>query len=372
MGFAYRQASPDIKPRIKRVADVWRHRQIFPEDVLDKIDEALSDTKKPSVRGAFGGLGGLGSSKFGQSSAPELPSVLSKLASIHKDLSHFTKIADSSLEKANKEYSNTVESDTLPAPKEYARKMQELEPLMVAARLNLTKRITARKEFIEQLNSLASASEILLKEDNDRLEKLESKVENVREIQLELNDMVAPDQQSNTVDNHHPANSKSTTPPFDSKSSGSSRSSHNTPFSFSNDGDENNSETEENANENGARSSTPPAPFLYNKNDSAFGGFSVVDEENQTSTSSFGNSNNSAPKINFDASAPTYADSSDEESDSNLPNKRAKLDSDNDDSKSQSSTSGNNSSTATSFAGLDPKVAQFLSSFAKGALPGSD
>lgn len=82
LGYVYRQASADIKPRIKRVADVWRQRQVFPEDVLDKIDAALLDTRKP------GGGFGFGSGKFGDSSssssAPELPPILSKLASLHK------------------------------------------------------------------------------------------------------------------------------------------------------------------------------------------------------------------------------------------------------------------------------------------------
>lgn len=342
LGYVYRQASADIKPRIKRVADVWRQRQVFPEDVLDKIDAALLDTRKP------GGGFGFGSGKFGDSSssssAPELPPILSKLASLHKNLTAATGLSNVSLKTANDDYQSIVESDNLPAPKEYASKLALLEPRLLSAHVNLTKRLNARREFIDQLISLTRSNEVLLNEDEELLKELDAKKAKVHELKTELVDMIGED----AVDTVS-SNSRSETPIDNWASRGSGRNLGGSAFKF-------NDEAE--ADEIGARTTTPPAPPLQGR-DNTFGGFSIVDDND-----TFENGSNHK----VDTSVPEYVESSDESDSESRPNKRAKVD----DKASTSTDTLENGATPSLLGALDPKVAQFLSSIAKGgSFPGS-
>lgn len=123
-----------------------------------------------------------------------------------------------SLKTANDDYQSIVESDNLPAPKEYASKLALLEPRLLSAHVNLTKRLNARREFIDQLISLTRSNEVLLNEDEELLKELDAKKAKVHELKTELVDMIGED----AVDTVS-SNSRSETPIDNWASRGSGR-----------------------------------------------------------------------------------------------------------------------------------------------------
>lgn len=372
MGFTFRQTSnADTKSRIKRVADVWRQRNIFSEDVLNKVEQAFTEPKRLGGSLKFGAAAG-SSSRFGQLSSTsatpaELPAFLSKLLTMHKSLTASIAVSDLSSKTVLADYTALVESDSLPAPKEYSKKLSNLEPRLISAHANLSKQISARRDLIDQLKSLAESSESLLKEDEDKLKDLEQKQLKVKDLRNDLSEMLGYEEE--TKESEH-STEGSTTPPFEppiSKHGGST--SKSSTFLYEDDSEGNSLAT---------GTSTPPAP-PSDPTDKTFGGFSIVDDdddEKETTTSQASHRNNGRKSVTFDTSAPTYASSSEsEESDDERshPLKRQKLKAGEKDLNKESGNFTNTTQTSKGpdsnikgFEGLDPKIAQFLSSFAKG------
>lgn len=372
IAFAYRQSSPEIKAKIKRVVDVWKQRNIFSEDLVNKLYDSFSETstRKPGS--------GISSLNFGQgltNQKIDLPPFLSKLSTMYNIMTSSITLSESSLKTANRDYESIVNSDTLPPPKEYAQKLAQLDPRLTTAQINLTKRITSRRDLIEQLKSLANSSEELLHEDEMALKDLETKKENVSNLREELDGML--------VDLGDPKTSTSNSSPSPIAYNNQSNASHKSVSAGLGD-----DEISDNENIN-----TPPAPPSSYPDDT-FGGFSIVDDEDDdTSSKNYNNHANSTSRLSpntdgfpsskienqskLDDTVPEYAESTSGSEDESRNNhkqriKRTKLDNSekNEDTKNEIESTPQNSS---GIEGLDPKIAQFLSNIAKsGSLLGSN
>lgn len=287
----------------------------------------MNEPSNPRKGGLFG------NSKLGGSS-PELPPFLSKLSTLYKTLTTSISASDISTKTATTEYEALIDSDTPPVPAEYAKRLAILEPKIASAHLNLSNSVNARRDLIAQLESLASSSRELLKEDEKKLKDIEEKRSKVQELRSELDFMLV---NNNGAASDGINKEESTTPP------GSPPSSSNTApqasFLY-----------EEDADEEANQISTPPAPP---SNDATFGGLSFEPEESDIGEN-LEEYKPQAPQITkpVNDSIPTYVESSsdeDEDDDSKKENgptvKRAKIE--------QPATS------------INPQIAQFLSSLAK-------
>jgi regulator of Ty1 transposition protein 103 len=200
LGLAYKAVSNEVRGKIKRVVDVWRQRSIFSEGVLYKIEGQLHHSSGASGNNGGGNVGGskLSTGKLNLGDAfgtdPEIPPSLVKLASAQKDLTAAVSASTTAKTIATKQYTDLFDGNTLPEPKEYARLLDALSPLIATAVRGVDKSISARRELLAQLQSLVSSNEALLREELKTARDLKEKAERVVETKTEIESMIAEEE----------------------------------------------------------------------------------------------------------------------------------------------------------------------------------
>lgn len=150
-----------------------------------------------------------GSSKLGDAFGDEVPAALVKLSKAQRDLTAAATVATGSTATAVKSYGDLIDGDTLPAPQEYSAKLAQLETVVGKAQSDVEKSLRARTELLAQLQSLVESNEAMRGEEQQKLADLKAKMSKVLETKVEINDMLMEEGGGAGGE----AETKSTTPP---------------------------------------------------------------------------------------------------------------------------------------------------------------
>lgn len=142
---------------------------------------------------------------LGDAFRDEIPPSLVKLSKVQKELTAAIVLSTATTTAAIKDYEDLLEGNALPAPQEYANRLNVLEPIVAKASSNLEKTIRARTELLAQLQSLVDSNQTMLKEEQTKLSDLKTKMARVLETKIEINDMLIEEGQTQE---------RSTTPPI--------------------------------------------------------------------------------------------------------------------------------------------------------------
>ncbi|CUS14197.1 unnamed protein product [Tuber aestivum] len=193
---AYRNSTPDIQNKIRRVIEVWRQRAIFEPDVQGSIEQRLDDVdkgkssassgatgRKPLLGGAFGGSFGGG----GGSSAPlEFTPILNS----HKGLMLKNSSATIAVSSAGSEYQKQFDSDTLPVAPVYAARLSSLLKTLDSAHIAVKGAIEARETHIRNLERLLSQNKASLEKDKNTLKDIVAKHQRTETTKQEVEIMI--------------------------------------------------------------------------------------------------------------------------------------------------------------------------------------
>ncbi|KAK7203754.1 RNA polymerase II-binding domain-containing protein [Myxozyma melibiosi] len=205
----YRQTNADLQAKIRRVVDVWRQRDIFARSVLDDIQNRLNDAdqKKPKAAAGSRRLGqGM---TFGMGLAPEI----SKLSSLHGQVNSRASTFGASFESASKSFSDLVDAEALPAPTEYASRIESVLKALESAKSASAELAKAREEFIGQLQSLVDINKAALEAERKQRDELEEKGKHMLGLKDDIQEMLSgkPSEEANGSSSGS-SNSNSTAP----------------------------------------------------------------------------------------------------------------------------------------------------------------
>lgn len=188
----YRQVPKDIKDRIKRVIDVWKQRMVFPPETLEMIDKkVLTEPGAPSSSSGMAGGSSLlnNISGFGGSMSV-IPSALKQLTSLQSRLEDNETKVQKLRDPVIKEYSELFDTEALPAPPAYAKKLSSLLTNLESATTSTQKSIATRKDVLSHLKSLVETNEASLKKEESLLSDLDEKLKHTKETKTEVEGML--------------------------------------------------------------------------------------------------------------------------------------------------------------------------------------
>ncbi|ODQ64293.1 DUF618-domain-containing protein [Nadsonia fulvescens var. elongata DSM 6958] len=199
---AYRKSSPEIKSKIKRVVEVWKQRSIFPAQTINDIESKLKNIGatppalgSPSSRSMLqGGLSMLSSS--GSSVPSELVDFVASFRSAHAKSTS----ADILVASSTSEYTNLVESDALPAPEVYSAKLAVIINSLTKASDIALEAKQERLSFINKLEGLLNTAKSALKSDEDSLKQIMEKKNEAIELKKELDGDIDPTERVTSAD----------------------------------------------------------------------------------------------------------------------------------------------------------------------------
>lgn len=187
----YKVVPKDIKEKIKRVIDVWKQRTVFSQPVLDDIDsKTFSSGGAPNTGGGSNLLGG----NLGGFGGPMIPPSLKQLTSLQKLLDDSGPKAESAYDPAVKEYTNLFESESLPAPPAYSKSLASLLSTLESTMESTKKSVGTRKEILSHLKTLVETNESKLENEQTRITDLENKISHTKETKTEVDSMLVSDQ----------------------------------------------------------------------------------------------------------------------------------------------------------------------------------
>ncbi|RPB02122.1 DUF618-domain-containing protein [Choiromyces venosus 120613-1] len=193
---AYRNSTPDIQNKIRRVIEVWRQRAIFEPDVQSSIEQRLDDVdkgksnassgatgRKPLLGGAFGG-------SFGGSGSSSAPLEFTPILNSHKGLALKNSSATIAVGSANSEYQKQFDTETLPVPPVYAARLSSLLKTLDSAHIAVKGAIEARETHIRNLERLLSQSKTALENDKNTLKDIVTKRQKTETTKQEVEMMI--------------------------------------------------------------------------------------------------------------------------------------------------------------------------------------
>lgn len=174
---AYRQVPQNIKDKIKRVVDVWRQRSIFDNSIIDTLEQRINSGVIPKQG-------------FGLSMVPP---ALKEVATLQESIDHHSS-ADQFYQNAVKSFDELFDSDALPAPPVYSKKLGELEKNIEDTLTHHQKSIASRKKMIEELKKMAEKHEQMIVYQEAHSEELNTKLQKVKETKKEVDEMQVGDE----------------------------------------------------------------------------------------------------------------------------------------------------------------------------------
>lgn len=145
--------------------------------------DADQNKPKPTAGGRRLGQG----MTFGMGLAPEI----SKLSSAFGQINSRANTFGTSLEAANKNYAFLVDADALPAPAEYASRIESVLLTLETAKTASEELIKARKDFIAQLESLTSVHKSALEAELKQQVGLQEKEAHMLSLKEDIQEMVS-------------------------------------------------------------------------------------------------------------------------------------------------------------------------------------
>lgn len=204
----YKQVPKDVKERIKRVIDVWKQRMVFPPETLEVIDNKVltapaASSSSSQMAGGSSLLNNI--SGFGGGGMSVIPSSLKQLTSVQKALDENETKVQNLRDPITKEYSDLFDTEALPAPPAYAKKLASLLTNLEMATASTKKVIATRKDVLSHLKTLIETNEAALKNEDSFLSELDEKLKHTKETKTEVEGML--------VGSEADVEAESTTPP---------------------------------------------------------------------------------------------------------------------------------------------------------------
>ncbi|KAK4152939.1 RNA polymerase II-binding domain-containing protein [Chaetomidium leptoderma] len=167
---AYKGAPADVQGKLRRVVDVWGERNIFDKEVLQDLDNRLSEIDKARPAANVGGFGG---HAFSSSSGPAVPPELTPLVAPQQAVDKTLQPMKNSLKTANTDYEKSADPATTSAalPVQAAR-LSGLLKTLANAEGAVTQCIRARKDLIKELEKILATNREVLDTDEKRMMEL--------------------------------------------------------------------------------------------------------------------------------------------------------------------------------------------------------
>lgn len=158
---AYKSATLDVQGRIRRVAEVWRDRQVFEPSILSDIESRIGQVDQARGSGKKSTLGGTLSSSIQPSVAPELQPLVSNHASLTRSENTSASV-NTAIAEDDKFDQSDAEKPTLPVQ---ANRLGALLKAVANAEGAVAERVKARKSVIQDLEKLIESHRAKLIED---------------------------------------------------------------------------------------------------------------------------------------------------------------------------------------------------------------
>ncbi|OLL22843.1 UPF0400 protein [Neolecta irregularis DAH-3] len=185
METVFRQGSNDLQGKVKRVVDVWRQRQVFPADTLQRIDETIALMDKGKGNGAVYGT-------LPRTSLPTLPMPpeLTKLVKAQQNLTASMSSNTLAISTASRAFSDIIESEQMPNPPVLAHKLQNLINSLGEAFKAATAAVSTREELVNQLTQLLDANKGALEAERLQLKDVQAKQFRATTLLQEVEEMI--------------------------------------------------------------------------------------------------------------------------------------------------------------------------------------
>ncbi|OLN97489.1 UPF0400 protein [Colletotrichum chlorophyti] len=166
---AYKGAPAEIQGKLKRVVDVWKDRFIFDASIQQAIDSRLDELDKArgTAKATFTGpvMGG-----------PTVPAELSPLTTAFQNVSKLNLPTKTAIGTANQDFEKVTDPSTpVPSAPVYAARLNGLLKSLASAEGAVAECVKARKDLIEELEKLLSATQEALANDERQYAELTSR-----------------------------------------------------------------------------------------------------------------------------------------------------------------------------------------------------
>lgn len=186
---SYKGASVEVQQKLKRVADVWRHRSTFGRATVQELEEKIKTLDAERVEKS-GGVGGkLGGSLFGGSGS--VPAELDGVAKNQVMVSKAEAGLKSKVDKVGEEYARMTDPSTpTPTAPMHAAQLNKLMKTLAEAQGAVEASINARRELLEGLERLVESNKAKLEADEVTLRETGEKWESINVKRKEVEDAI--------------------------------------------------------------------------------------------------------------------------------------------------------------------------------------
>ncbi|KAL3424887.1 DUF618 domain-containing protein [Phlyctema vagabunda] len=182
---AYKGATNDVQQKLRRVVEVWRHRQIFEIPIQDAIEsriDELDKTKSSTVR--------KGGSIF-SSNTSAVPAELTPLVAPQQTVSKLVLSTKTSVNSANLDYDKLTDpAAATPSAPVHAARLNGLLKTLANAEGAVAEGIKARKLLIEGLEKILDSNRIALAAEETQLNILSNRRSETDSKKKEVEDSI--------------------------------------------------------------------------------------------------------------------------------------------------------------------------------------
>lgn len=213
----YASLDPTIQPKVGRLIGVWEQRHVFSALVISDLREAVKAASSPNAS-ASATLAA--SASANTPLAPTINSV-PDLRLLTETYLHLNKLVDITLETLSqvgmmsKTYLSPTSSESLPAPREYISKLNQLEQLCKSSTANIEELKKVRLDAIKQLDGLRANINDSLQGDEGKLNIIQKRLTALKETRSELFDMINGEKETEPSGPGSEPESEPEAPPLD-------------------------------------------------------------------------------------------------------------------------------------------------------------
>ncbi|BFZ60344.1 hypothetical protein YB2330_001380 [Saitoella coloradoensis] len=214
---AYRHGNTDVHSRLRRVIQVWRQRQVFPESVIAAV-EAKTQVQASGSSGSSNPTKATLLNKRAESSsnsvAQPAPQGLEELVSAQKTLLGAFTASATAYEAVTGAYDEVTKfQNNINNDPTQALRLFQLKEALSQASTSIDQAVSARKHVITRIERLLQLNKAALQKDEERRKELEDKFSRVDDIVMSINAPTEQSARSTTPDVPPPAVEELTPPP---------------------------------------------------------------------------------------------------------------------------------------------------------------
>lgn len=218
----YASLDPTIQPKVDRLIGVWEQRHVFSALAISDLRTAVKKASS-APNAASATTPSASGSALVSAATPTAPTINSvpDLRLLTETYLHLNKLVDITLETLSqvglmsKTYLSPTTSESLPAPREYISKLNQLEQLCKSSTTNIEELKKVRLDAIKQLDGLRANISDSLQGDEGKLNIIQKRLGALKETRSELYDMIEGDKESEPSGLGSEAESEPEAPPLD-------------------------------------------------------------------------------------------------------------------------------------------------------------